>query len=432
MFVEYGSLQKQLRNDTELSAAVDARFHAYAKAWWSDYTCIRPMHQTRLIQIFGLSEERRQRCVCTFVAPLRADRCLDSPLHAARFVRLIPYAKHTRIGGQRTEIWHSAHTILARRCGDLEDHAALLCSLFLGFGLDAYVAVGTTHDKGAHVWVVTRGGGGGGGEGSGGVVFWESLTGQRFELDQSAAQRALHAAGLGSNGAPAASGSSSSSPASSSFPFHRIHCLFNHRQFFANAQLEDEVHMVDWRLEHPAAWKAMNERAIDVLPRRAQIFLRAPVLQPMIEEKNLERKMRELVANYRREYANVRLTLRQGLLPVKRRAWRAGGRAGGTEICCDRVFPFFSSSLLTALLCSLCAALSFFPALSLLPPQLSTSWSSDFSYVLGPALASYESERVTGACFGNAEFQQAIKRTVPFNCVFKGVPFQVRVTLQFQ
>ena len=44
--------------------------------------------------------------------------------------------------------------------------------------------------------------------------------------------------------------------------------------------------------------------------------------------------------------------------------------------------------------------------------------------MLGPALASYESERVTGACFGNAEFQQAIKRTVPFNCVFKGVPFQ--------
>ena len=44
--------------------------------------------------------------------------------------------------------------------------------------------------------------------------------------------------------------------------------------------------------------------------------------------------------------------------------------------------------------------------------------------MLGPALASYESERVTGACFGNAEFQSAIKRTVPFSCVFKGVPFQ--------
>lgn len=44
--------------------------------------------------------------------------------------------------------------------------------------------------------------------------------------------------------------------------------------------------------------------------------------------------------------------------------------------------------------------------------------------MLGPALASYESERVTGSCFGNAEFQAAIKRTVPFNCVFKGVPFQ--------
>ena len=89
VFVEYSSLQKQLQSDIDLTAAVDSRFHAYAKAWWHDFNCIRPLHQTRLIQIFGLSEERKQRCVCTFVSPLRADRCLDSPLHAARFVRLI-------------------------------------------------------------------------------------------------------------------------------------------------------------------------------------------------------------------------------------------------------------------------------------------------------------------------------------------------------
>jgi centrosomal protein CEP76 len=56
--------------------------------------------------------------------------------------------------------------------------------------------------------------------------------------------------------------------------------------------------------------------------------------------------------------------------------------------------------------------------------QLSTVWSDDFGYILGPALSSYESERVTGQTYGNDEFQQAIKRTVPHNCVFKGVPFQ--------
>ena len=60
----------------------------------------------------------------------------------------------------------------------------------------------------------------------------------------------------------------------------------------------------------------------------------------------------------------------------------------------------------------------------LVPLQLSSFWSSELSYVLGPALSSYESERVTGVAYGNAEFQQAIQRTVPESCVFKAVPFQ--------
>jgi hypothetical protein len=60
--------------------------------------------------------------------------------------------------------------------------------------------------------------------------------------------------------------------------------------------------------------------------------------------------------------------------------------------------------------------------------QLATSWSQDFGYILSPALSSYESERVTGLCYGNTEFQQAIKRTVPNNCVFKAVPFQFTST----
>jgi centrosomal protein CEP76 len=56
--------------------------------------------------------------------------------------------------------------------------------------------------------------------------------------------------------------------------------------------------------------------------------------------------------------------------------------------------------------------------------QLSTHWSSDLSYILGPALCSWESERVTGATYGSSEFQAAIKKSVPASCVFKGVPYQ--------
>ena len=44
------------------------------------------------------------------------------------------------------------------------------------------------------------------------------------------------------------------------------------------------------------------------------------------------------------------------------------------------------------------------------------------SYLLAPALGSYEAERVTGSAVGASEFQQAIKRYVPVGHTFKGFP----------
>lgn len=56
---------------------------------------------------------------------------------------------------------------------DCEDHACLLCSFLLGFGLEAYVCIGTKSKGLAHAWVMTQ-------SQEGGVVFWESITGQRY------------------------------------------------------------------------------------------------------------------------------------------------------------------------------------------------------------------------------------------------------------
>ena len=55
---------------------------------------------------------------------------------------------------------------------DCEDHAVLLCSLLLGFGLNAYVCVGTKAKGAAHTWVMTI-------SPEGEVAFWESLTAHR-------------------------------------------------------------------------------------------------------------------------------------------------------------------------------------------------------------------------------------------------------------
>ena len=46
------------------------------------------------------------------------------------------------------DIWSSAAALISSRKGDHAAHAALLCSFFLGFGLDAYVALGVKQGMG--------------------------------------------------------------------------------------------------------------------------------------------------------------------------------------------------------------------------------------------------------------------------------------------
>jgi len=58
----------------------------------------------------------------------------------------------------------------------VENHAALLCSLLLGFGLNAYVCLGTKAKSSPHAWVVTIG------PDDGSVTFWESLSANRYKL----------------------------------------------------------------------------------------------------------------------------------------------------------------------------------------------------------------------------------------------------------
>jgi hypothetical protein len=94
---------------------------------------------------------------------------LDGPLAAARFVSLIPYVLQESVGGGgggrgagHHETWYSLHALLSVGHADCENHALLLCCLLLGFGLRAFVCVGTAVDQASekpHVWVATIAGG---------------------------------------------------------------------------------------------------------------------------------------------------------------------------------------------------------------------------------------------------------------------------------
>jgi centrosomal protein CEP76 len=151
-------VDKQQNYEMKLEHESIQRFLDYANDWWNDFKSIRSSHKNRLVKIFAETDDRESsvyKPVTTLIAPMIADRLLDSPLHAARFVSLIPFERLEAPGVDKVEVWHSMQSFLSRGCGDSEDHAVLLCNLLLGFGLEAYVCVGV-NSEGAHAWVMTR------------------------------------------------------------------------------------------------------------------------------------------------------------------------------------------------------------------------------------------------------------------------------------
>lgn len=66
------------------------------------------------------------------------------------------------------------HSLLAAGKGSIIDHCHLLCSLLLGFGMNAYVCTGYS-TKGEHSWVMTFF--------KKENIVWEPLNGLRFALD---------------------------------------------------------------------------------------------------------------------------------------------------------------------------------------------------------------------------------------------------------
>ena len=300
------------------------------------------------------------------VTPLSAGRLLDSPRHAARFVSLIPYTKLDAVGSGtgagRMEVWNHFHTFLSLRRGDCEDHAILLCSLLLGFGLDAYVCVGTVQDQGAggtirdHVWVITRSRRNGS-MNRPRVVFWEALTGQRYPHKLLAA-RSVANAESGGNGPAAVAAAELDTETTPKYQI--IGCAFNHVKFYANKQPNDSVAVCNFAFEDDRCWKSMDTEILSGLEHQEAVPLCPSTVNPLKLEVDLERALRHAISSLRRNEMRV-----------------------------------------------------------------STDWDDQLSYMLGPALCAYEMERLTGAAFGNEEFQESIKRNVPEGHTFRGYPIVV-------
>ncbi|XP_055095034.1 centrosomal protein of 76 kDa isoform X5 [Symphalangus syndactylus] len=330
----------QLALERQKTAEKERLFLVYAKQWWREYLQIRPSHNSRLVKIFAQDENGINRPVCSYVKPLRAGRLLDTPRQAARFVNVLGYERAPVIGGGgKQEQWCTLLAFLCRNKGDCEDHANLLCSLLLGYGLEAFVCVGTKAKGVPHAWVMTCGT-------DGTITFWESLTGHRY----------IHKP-TNPDEPPVAE------QPKPLYPYRTIGCVFNHQMFLGNCQPSDAVETCVFDLNDESKWKPMSEEAIkSVCAPGATTSLPpfpplcASTIDASVTSNEIEMQLRLLVSEHRKDLG------------------------------------------------------------------LTTVWEDQLSYLLSPALASYEFERTTSISAGNEEFQDAIRRAVPDGHTFKGFP----------
>ncbi|XP_032875313.1 centrosomal protein of 76 kDa isoform X3 [Amblyraja radiata] len=212
----------QLILERQKTAEKERLYLIYAKQWWREYLQIRPSHNTRLVKIFAQ--------------------------------------------------------------GDCEDHATLLCSLLLGFGLDAYVCVGTKARRVPHTWVMAHGT-------SGDVVFWESLTGHRY----------IHRP-VNPDDPPLVE------QPKRAYPYCSIGCLFNHQSFYANCQPSDTVELSHFDLNDESKWKPMSTEAIKSVcaPGSSTSLppfppLCAPVIDAAAASNEIELVLRGLISEHRKD-----------------------------------------------------------------------------------------------------------------------------------
>ncbi|XP_043116067.1 centrosomal protein of 76 kDa [Puntigrus tetrazona] len=271
--------------ERQKTAEKERLFLVYAKQWWQEFLEIRPSHQSKLVKIFAQDENGVNRPVCSYVRVLRAGRLLESPRQAARFVSLLAQERAPVVGGGvRQEQWCSMMAFLCRNKGDCEDHATLLCSLLLGFGLDAYVCVGTKAKNIPHTWVMTCGT-------DGSITFWESFTAHRYlhrPIDPDAPPMVPQP--------------------KPTHPYRTLGCVFNHKTFLANCQPSDAVELCVFDFTDGSRWKVMSEEAVrsvcapgstSSLPPTPPLC--SPSVLPNEASNQLELEMRYLLAEHRKD-----------------------------------------------------------------------------------------------------------------------------------
>eukprot|EP01062_Namystynia_karyoxenos_P069434 TRINITY_DN64932_c0_g1_i1.p1 TRINITY_DN64932_c0_g1~~TRINITY_DN64932_c0_g1_i1.p1 ORF type:complete len:694 (+),score=214.44 TRINITY_DN64932_c0_g1_i1:101-2083(+) len=262
--------QQRSAEGTEQQAAA-REFWAYARRWWQEYHQIDPGLEKRHVKVYTelLGPAMQKVPVVSLVSPVSCSRVLDSPLEAGRFVTLLGYdadddrlKEGAAVIGGTSDAWATPFALLCRGKGHAAERAPLLCSLLLGFGLDAWVALGVDkHDQRA-AWVLTRTFHPQS-DSPPSVTFWDLTTGQR-----------THAAGPPDGLAPARR---SGEPCPHSF--REVHCCFSHQRFAACVARDCSCDGCSFDFSDERWWKEMSPIKLR-LPRPQPI---PPLLPPSLE-----------------------------------------------------------------------------------------------------------------------------------------------------
>lgn len=303
-------------------------FISYTREWWREYTEASKKHGRRMVRIFSIDEYGKNRFVCEFVKRLEVGQALKSSEEAARWVSVLPSNMSKQLPAGATDPWFTPYTAVMAGSLNTESKCSLLCSLLLGFGLDAWVCVGSRQSGQPHMWLMTRGP-------YTAITFWEATTGSRY----------LHRVGYRGAHDYAAVGS-----------------VFNNQAFYANCQVSDRIEYCSFVLEDASIWKKMSYTAISSIVEKGVGHL--PVLSPRDDgakrKINIESQLKSLISEHRKAH------------------------------------------------------------------ELSSHFDEHLSYVLTPALWSYEREAVDGGSLtenrGAELFSAALMNVVPEGYTFKGFP----------
>lgn len=263
--------------------AADREFLIYARRWWNDYHSIRASHRQRHVKVFAATASGRMVPVTHYISVIGPDRSIESPAAAARFVSLFTLQNRedatadllsggASAGGGSAgssaagAVWASPFAFLSQKHGEACNHATLLCSLLLGFGLDAYCVVGTEgSDAASHMWVMTR-------RRVAGhdyeVLYWEPTTGERFAV----------------NGA---------------HQYQTVGCAFNHMSFYANTQDNDSAVTTYFNFDDEAHWSPLNALKLRMVPKFPNPSLLFIPMNTRLMETELEASLKRLIAERR-------------------------------------------------------------------------------------------------------------------------------------